>query len=321
MKKRFLIIGDNHLDSKTPQSRLDNYMLAGLSELEETLKIARAAQVDYYILLGDVFHRIDVGGECRNRALEILSKDESGKSWGFEKYLVVGNHDIAHDPDKLHKSALQTLISAGVVKCEDSIEGLPIKFFHFTPSLNKELNEGVLEQHDEEIMFLHASISDKPMIFEHVLFSDLKINKNTKVLFSGHIHRKMEAVNKDGVSFYNPGSLGRPEISIDYEKNNVSVMLMDYDFDLKTHKTKTINLKYSLPYDVVFDLDKNNKRKLENKNTELFIKAITDVTLSDNTTGNLSDDLLSFANDKKIPIEIVNIAIDTINIVKTGGEL
>ena len=84
MKKRFLIIGDNHLDSKTPQSRLDNYMLAGLSELEETLKIARAAQVDYYILLGDVFHRIDVGGECRNRALEILSKDESGKSWGFE---------------------------------------------------------------------------------------------------------------------------------------------------------------------------------------------------------------------------------------------
>ena len=74
--KRFLVVGDNHLDSKSPSSRLDNYMEAGLMELKETLKIAKATNCDYYILLGDLFHRIDVGGECRNRAIEILASDE-----------------------------------------------------------------------------------------------------------------------------------------------------------------------------------------------------------------------------------------------------
>ena len=58
MIKRFLIIGDNHLDSKTPLSRLDNYMETCLQELLETLQIAKANKVDYYILLGDIFNRI-----------------------------------------------------------------------------------------------------------------------------------------------------------------------------------------------------------------------------------------------------------------------
>ena len=46
-KKTFLIVGDNHLDSKTPISRLDNYCETGIKELEETLLMAEKFQVDY----------------------------------------------------------------------------------------------------------------------------------------------------------------------------------------------------------------------------------------------------------------------------------
>lgn len=316
--KRFLVVGDNHLDSKSPSSRLDNYMEAGLMELKETLKIAKATNCDYYILLGDLFHRIDVGGECRNRAIEILASDE-GEPWPFEKYLIIGNHDIAHDPEKMIKSPAQSLVSAGILKCVDAIPGL-IRFKHFTPTLDQELRDGALETHDEKIICLHASITDKPLIFDHVLFEDLKVNPKTKLLFSGHIHRKMEA-EKDGVKFFNPGSVGRPEISSDFEKNKVSVLLCQFDFDTDDYKTKTVELKYSLPYDVIFDLDANKKKKIENKNTELFIDEITNVSMESEISSDIIEDLILFAKKGNISKDVSEMAVQTVNIIKAGGEL
>jgi len=319
MIKKFLVIGDNHLDSRTPQNRLDNYMESGLMELKESLMIAKAAKVDFCVFLGDIFNRIEVGGECRNRALEILAGDEDG-DWGFEKYVVIGNHDIAHNPNNIEKSALQTLISSKVIKCVDSLADLSIRFWHFTPDLDSKLSEGVLESYDEKIMFLHASIVDKPFIFDHILFSDLKTNPSTKVIFSGHIHKKMQA-EKPGLKFLNPGSLGRPEISADYEKNKVSVLLCQFNYDTDEFKYREVELKYSLPYDVVFDIEKNKQKKVENKNTELFIKAISDIDVSTTISGDIKEDLIAYANKINTHEDVVKEAINAINIIKTGGNL
>ena len=170
-------------------------------------------------------------------------------------------------------------------------------------------------------MFLHASIVDKPMIFDHVLFNDLQTNPSTKLLFSGHIHKNMSSDRKDGVKFRNPGSLGRPEISENYAKTKPSVLLFQYNFDTEEYKEKILNLKYSLPYDVVFDIDKNNQKKTDNKNTELFLKSVTNISLSDVTSGSLTDDLQSFAKKRNITDDVISVAINTINIIKTGGEL
>ncbi len=318
LKKRILVVGDNHLDSKTPASRLDNYMESGLMELKETLRIAKATKCDDYVLLGDLFNRIDVGGECRNRAIEILASDD-GEPWPFEKYLTIGNHDIAHDPDKMEKSAAQSLVSAGILKCADTIPGM-MRFMHFTPYLDQSLRDGVLKEYDEKIIFLHASITEKPLMFDHVLFSELEVNPRTKLLFSGHIHRRMQA-EKPGVKFFNPGSLGRPEISSDYEKNKVSVLLVEYDFDTDEYKTKLIELKSSLPYDVVFDIDANKKRKIENKNTELFINAVTGVSVDSGITSSITEDLLAFAKKANISEKVSDMAIKTINIIKSGGQI
>lgn len=316
MKKKFLIVGDNHLDSRSPKSRLDNYMESGLMELKETLLIAKAAEVDYYIMLGDIFERIEVGGACRNRALEILLSND-GAPWPFEKYVVVGNHDIAHNPSNLNKSALETLIAAGALKKVDEISDLSVKFLHFRPDLDDDLRAGFLENVDSKILFCHASIVDKPSRFAHVLFDDLVLNKNTKLVVSGHIHHPMESISGTGVPFFNPGSLGRSKID---ETHHPKVILLQYDYDTDEIKHKYLALKRALSSDVIFDLDKNNQRKFENKNTELFIEAITNVSINDSISSDLLQDLEIYAEKTKVDEEILKMAKTAVNLTKTGGE-
>jgi len=317
MKKRFLIVGDNHMDSKTPQSRLDNYMESCLMELSETLQIAKAVKADYYILLGDVFNRIEVGGECRNRALEILSSD-NGTPWPFEKCVVIGNHDIAHNPSYIGKSALQTLISANVIKEGLTDEDLSISFYHFTPKLDEQLLEGVLKDDPSKMIFLHASITDKPSRFEHILFKDLQLNEKTKVVVSGHIHAPMEATREDGVKFFNPGCLGRTEVS---EQHAPQVLLIQYDYDNNHIEHKHFMLKNSLKADVVFDIDKSKQKKQDNKNTEAFISAVTNISISDTTSGDMEQDFRAFAENRNVKDSVIKTVIETINIIKTGGTL
>ncbi len=316
MKKKFLIVGDNHLDSRTPKSRLDNYMESSLMELKETLLIAKAAEVDYYIMLGDIFERIEVGGICRNRALEILLSDD-GEPWPFEKYVVVGNHDIGHNPSNLNKSALETLIAANALRRVDEISDLGIRFLHFRPDLDDDLRAGFLSDIDSKILFCHASIVDQPSRFEHVLFSDLVVHENTKLIVSGHIHHPMESVSKTGVKFFNPGSLGRSKID---ETHHPRVILLQYDYETDDIKHKYLMLKRALSSDIIFDLDKNNQRKFENKNTELFIEAITNVSITDSISSDLIQDLEVYAEKAKVEKEIINMAKTAINLTKTGGE-
>ncbi len=316
VKKKFLIVGDNHLDSRTPESRIDNYMETGLMELRETLDIASAAKVDYYILLGDVFNRMEVGGECRNRALEILCSN-NGEPWGFEKYVVVGNHDIAHNSHNLEKSALQTLISAGALKCVDKIPDLPVTFLHFKPDLDYQVQYGELCNYLDDIIFLHASIVDKPAIFDHILFSELKFRRATKLIISGHIHTPMMAYNAEtDTRFINPGSLGRPDIS---EKHKPQVLLLQYDFENHSYLHKFLQLKNSLPHDVIFDIDRSSKIKQENKSTKLFIETITNMSVSANTTGNIENDFREFAKNKNVEKDVIKEAIETIQTIKLGG--
>jgi DNA repair exonuclease SbcCD nuclease subunit len=317
MKKRFLIVGDNHLDSQTPQSRLDNYMESSLMELSETLKIAKAVKADYYILLGDVFNRIEVGGACRNRAVEILASND-GEPWPFKKYVCVGNHDIAHNPSYIGKSALQTLLSAGVLECVDFIEEADVRFLHFTPDLDERLRKGELMNYFNKIYFCHASIVNKPSRFEHVLFSDLIWRDTTKIICSGHIHSPMEATSECGVKFFNPGSIGRTKIE---ESHAPQVLLIEYDYDTDKFAYKYFKLKNSLNYDVVFDLDKSKQRKTDNKNTEMFIKSVTNITVGDTVSSDIEVDFRTFAKNKNVKDkDIIEAVVDTINLIKTGGK-
>ena len=72
---------------------------------------------------------------------------------------------------------------------------------------------------------------------------------------------------------------------------------------------------------MVFDIEKSDQKKEENKNTEEFIKAVTSVDFSENLTGNLENDFRLYAERQKIDNVIADIVINTMNIVKTGGHI
>ena len=317
MKKKFLIVGDNHLDSKSPKSRVDNYLETSLMELRETLQIAKAAKVDYYILLGDVFDRIEVGGVCRNKALETLLSDD-GEPWPFEKYVVMGNHDLNHNPYYLEKSALDTLIKSRAVKCySEQVDNL-FSFYHFTPQLDAQLREGVLQDDPSKIIFLHASITDKPSRFEHVLFDELLLNKNTKLVCSGHIHSPMESTNANGVRFFNPGCVGRTKID---EKHNPQVLWIQYDTETDEISHKYFKLKNSMAYDIIFDIEGALGRKFDNKNAEMFINSVTSASFAENMSHDIEKDFIMFAENRKISKDVIDMVIKTINEFKTGADI
>jgi DNA repair exonuclease SbcCD nuclease subunit len=316
MKKKFLVVGDNHLDSKNPKSRVDNYLESSLMELKETLQIAKAAKVDYYILLGDVFDRIEVGGICRNKVLEILL-DDDGLPWPFQKYVVMGNHDLNHNPQYLEKSALETLIKSKAVKCGFGPVDNLFAIYNFSPTLDEQLRNGLLKNESSKILFLHASITDKPSRFEHVLFDDLELHKDTKLVCSGHIHSPMESKNQNGVKFFNPGCVGRTEIG---ENHSPQVLFIQYDTDTDEIVHKYFKLKNSMPHDLIFDIEGAKNKKFNDKNAEMFINSVTSTSFSDKMSHDVEKDFIIFAENRKINKNVINTVINAINLIKTGTE-
>ena len=69
---KILFIGDNHVDDQKPINRKDDYLAATIDELRESLEIAIAEKVDAAVLLGDLFNRIQPGGEARNQVMSEL---------------------------------------------------------------------------------------------------------------------------------------------------------------------------------------------------------------------------------------------------------
>ena len=62
-------------------------------------------------------------------------------------------------------------------------------------------------------------------------------------------------------------------------------------------------------------------KKIENKNTELFIDEITNVSMESEISSNIIEDLILFANKGNVDKKISDMAVKAVNIIKTGGEL
>ncbi len=129
---RFSFVGDLHLDSRTPSSRLDDYAQATLSKLQLVLEGCQAHNSTHLFLSGDVFHR-------RAQSFDYLSKVIAAfrqfKQAGVQVHSIVGNHDIQHDRmDTLSSNPLGLLFEIGLIQ-RLSEEGLRLPFV-FSSDIN-----------------------------------------------------------------------------------------------------------------------------------------------------------------------------------------
>lgn len=321
-KKSVMIVGDVHLSDKQPKNRLDNYCEAIKAKLTESLMIAEERQLDAVILLGDLFEVYEVGPLLRNQTLEILKGEPNGKPWSFPIYVCVGNHDL-DSSSKLEKTALGTLISAGVLQYTSYEPSLCMSFAHYTPNLDREIQNGLLTSSSAIIWICHASISTKLDRFQEYtyLFENVPLHPNTSLVISGHIHHAMEQTRSDGKRFINPGAISRYSASKDNLNKDIQILIIDYTLDGDILNEEYIFLKCAKKSEEVFKLEEINIAKSQKAEIAEFKSKIASIRIHSWQFTSLDDKiqvLKQMATDNELSESITKIAIEAVREVNTN---
>lgn len=305
-KIKILIVGDTHGDDSTPEKRKDNYAQACLDELQEIVEIAHNKNCDLVLHLGDVFHRIEPGPFIRNGYLKILL--QSKIPW----YTLIGNHDVRHNLEQYYSiSSIRTLIEAGALRIDDSIEKFGIYLMHHTATKAEECINGFLLDKDYPIVAAHISITLAPYFGSYVIFDDLPLNEKTKVVVCGHIHDAMEKTREDGVQFMNPGSVCRKSLNEANIIKEPKVLFLEYDLDGNVFQKEYIKLNSSKPADEIFKLEEAQAVKDQKHDAQKYIKQISMMSLTDNDE-DIYESLKKSAKLKFIDEKVVDHAIQTL---------
>jgi predicted phosphodiesterase len=275
-KVRVLFIGDNHIDDQKPVHRKDGYLEATIDELREALEIALVEKADAAVLLGDLFNRLQPGGDARNQVMEVLA---SAKDGGLRVIAVRGNHDMAHNPANYRRSALYSCEMGGLleVPCQDEdaygeVPELGLGLVHFTPHAHLDLERGRFANKAVTSLAAHTSIALGEVKFPHVLVENVKLSPETKLLVAGHIHTPCRSTREDGLEFVNPGSLCRKAYTPDNILRMPSVVLAEYEVGGALLSTEHITLKRPLPAEEVFEvaMAEGKKRKAALRNERVI---------------------------------------------------
>lgn len=314
MKNKVLFVGDNHIDNVTPTSRSDNYMIACLEELQESLDIAKANQCNAVVFLGDLFHRMEVNARCRNKVLRILKNDENGDPWPFKKLICVGNHDIDHNIQNLEKSALGTLLEAGVLDMVDEDIDLGITFGHFHSRLTHEIKDGLFDDIKTPILVVHASVVLSPYYGDYAIFDEMPLSPATKFVIAGHIHFPMESVRRDGKIFINPGNVGRERATKENMSRVPKVLLLEYNEDCSDYRQKLITLTKSAEPEDIFRVEQIQERKKNLIDTKEYIKRVAQIS-SWKDVDDKYESLRISGKIKQLDGEIIEMAIEAVKMV------
>lgn len=115
---KLLFVGDPHLDSSTPSSRVDDYASTSIEKLYALKNLCLVRDVKAVVLLGDVFNKHDQSNTYLNKVMKVFS---DFKKENIEVYTIVGNHDLSFERmDTLPRSPLQMLFTADLIKHLDN---------------------------------------------------------------------------------------------------------------------------------------------------------------------------------------------------------
>lgn len=209
----FIYITDLHLSDRQPINRVTPVIESGLYKLEWILKKAKETQ-STLLLGGDFFHSPCPGMELLNKIISLLVK------YQVPVYTVLGNHDTYGNNEQLDDTAIQVLFKTGLVRLLHPQQPLELGNFVFMTipyykrtDEEKEYNK----QHGypftfsafaeayktkKKVLLAHMPFVTKPVLFDHILLSDIKTDAN--LVLCGHIHQPFR-VKIGSTVFYNPG--------------------------------------------------------------------------------------------------------------------
>ena len=90
---KMAIVGDMHLSSRTPSSRLDDYANTSIDKLDKLLNLCIKEDIKYVVSLGDTFNTPTDTLLYVNRVMQKLKEFERN---GIFFYSILGNHSCAN---------------------------------------------------------------------------------------------------------------------------------------------------------------------------------------------------------------------------------
>jgi DNA repair exonuclease SbcCD nuclease subunit len=207
-KEGFLLIGDPHLDSKTPLARIDNYRETTINKLRSLLQLAIDKKVRAVITTGDVFNRYDVPISYLNEVVHILREYRFN---GIEVYSIIGNHDIPrNNMDYFKNTPLSLLFKSGLVKKIGSgkddrlVIGETVVYgLNYKEKLSE--IETPRDGYLNKILVMHYA-TENTVPADNVPLVDLE---SFDIVFAGHDHMYYEPIITEDLEVYRPGSFTR----------------------------------------------------------------------------------------------------------------
>lgn len=317
-KYRVAFIGDTHNDTMQPPYRIDSYFESMLEDTHETLRMAKQHNCHAYVHLGDLFHKSEPSGRCRNAVIDMFRHQVDGQVWPFEKFIVEGNHDNKNSPIHRPDTALGTLLKHNdALQCTDYAEDYKIGFGHFNNHIEADIRDGLLTRYPAIIWATHATITLSAPIndkHKHILFNDVPVNPECRLIINGHIHHAYASTRADGVHFINPGSISRYELDEDNLNKIPNIVIVDYYDDGSKIKHGYHAVETALPGRDIFNFIQGRELKIEKMELKDYMRQIEQITQYKHGK-NIFDNLRASGKAKNIDEPIVELAIDTLKTI------
>jgi len=252
-----LVIGDPHIEGRTPGFRKDDFPQTILGKIRWCLERARKNKL-LPVFLGDIFDK-----PRDNPTWVIGELIEMLLPWPAVG--IYGNHDCA-DPELGENDSLSILIKSGCYQLVDDnnfwtglIEGRRVvvagsSYRQPIPQifdLDKVPKETMFDEQPTVVWLTHHDIDIGN--YKNGKFGPSELF-NVDLLINGHIHRPAKPVRKGQTTWMNPGNISRRSRS-EHSRKHVPTVL-EVTFPDSGFETKTIEVPHQ-EFDSVFYLDES----------------------------------------------------------------
>jgi DNA repair exonuclease SbcCD nuclease subunit len=220
---RIAFIGDLHLDSRTPISRIDNYRETSIRKLRSLLDLVIKENIDTVICTGDFF---DDYTEPVSYLVEVAEILLDFKRRGITFYTIIGNHDLPHDNMEYFSGhALDLLIKSSLVQYLDILKFDNTVIEGLSFSMAKSDNKRDIDSTKTNILVMHYA-TENTVANGSIPLKDLL---EYDIVISGHDHTYYEPLKHGKTIILRPGSFTRRTKDQQNLKRDIVVYALDTD--------------------------------------------------------------------------------------------
>lgn len=295
-----LLLGDLHLADRPPSSCTDTYLDDLFTLLEQTVTLARAKNYAAVVQAGDFFHsKIPARTSHRliQRSIELI------KQYPCPFYIVMGNHDMAHDRAEsvsdtqplgvLLRTCAYPLVGWSDNHSEYSLPVYGIPWLQVwndrdstggpSPYACNTITTALGDWHSRwdgsvpALIVTHAPFyrPGTELEFEHFptdVFADLMGNHGW--VYYGHVHEPAGEFLVNGVRFCNNGALSRGSL----HEYNLTREIVATEWDTVTGRFTRIPLD-AKPPEQVFKLAEAAEKKQAQVDLDQFLASIGEASI------------------------------------------